>query len=98
MHIQGVAVRVVYRGKSESWRKSLFGKEKSSIIHTSVKSSASGTKDFFSCTCFSGPDKNVRNWAIGIDTYTLLILSIKQVTNKNTLYSAGNSIDRTVVT
>ena len=30
------------------------------------------------------------NWEIGIDTYTLLILCIKYITNEN-LYSTGNS-------
>ena len=29
------------------------------------------------------------NWEIGIDAYTLL-LYIKQITNKNLLYSTGN--------
>ena len=32
-----------------------------------------------------------RNWEIGIDIYTLLILYIKQVTNEKILYSTGNS-------
>ena len=32
-----------------------------------------------------------RNWEIGIDTYTLLILCIKQTTNENIMYSTGNS-------
>ena len=31
------------------------------------------------------------NWEIGIDVYTLLILCIKYITNKNLLYSSGNS-------
>ena len=30
------------------------------------------------------------NWKIGIDTYTLL--SIKQITDKDLLYSTGNSV------
>ena len=30
------------------------------------------------------------NWKIGIDTYTLLY--IKQITNKDLLYSTGNSV------
>ena len=30
------------------------------------------------------------NWEIGIDIYTLSILCIKQITNKNLLYSTGN--------
>ena len=32
-----------------------------------------------------------RNWQIGIDIYTLLLLSIKQITNENILYTTGNS-------
>lgn len=39
-----------------------------------------------------------RNWETGIDTYTLLTLYVKYVTNENTLYSTGNSILGTVVT
>lgn len=31
------------------------------------------------------------NWEIVIDTYALLVLHIKQVINKNLLYSTGNS-------
>ena len=31
------------------------------------------------------------NWEIVIDTYALLVLNIKQVINKNLLYSTGNS-------
>ena len=34
------------------------------------------------------------NWEIGIDAYTLL-LYIKQITNKNLLYSTGNSTQYT---
>ena len=32
------------------------------------------------------------NWEIGIDMYTLLILCIKQVTNKNLLYRQGTPL------
>ena len=34
------------------------------------------------------------NWEIGIDIYTLLTLCIKQITNENLLYNAGNSTQR----
>ena len=36
------------------------------------------------------------NWEIGIDTYTLLY--IKQITNKDLLYSTGNSTQYSVMT
>ena len=36
------------------------------------------------------------NWEIGIDIYTLLY--IKQITNKDLLYSTGNSTQYSVVT
>ena len=36
------------------------------------------------------------NWEIGVDTYTLLILCIKQRTNENLLYSTGNSIENSL--
>ena len=36
------------------------------------------------------------NWEIEIDIYTLLY--IKQITNKNLLYSTGNSIQYSVMT
>ena len=36
------------------------------------------------------------NWEIGIDIYTLL--HIKQITNKNLLYSTGNSTQYSVMT
>ena len=36
------------------------------------------------------------NWEIGIDIYT--ILYIKQITNKNLLYSTGNSTQYSVMT
>ena len=39
-----------------------------------------------------------RNWEIGIDIYTLLILCVKQITNENLLYSTGNSTQCSVVT
>ena len=35
------------------------------------------------------------NWETGIDTYTLLY--VKRVTNKNLLYSTGNSIQYSVM-
>ena len=38
------------------------------------------------------------NWEIGIDIYTLLILYIKQITNKDLLYSTGNSTQYPVMT
>ena len=38
------------------------------------------------------------NWEIGIDTYPLLTLCIKWVTNENLLYSTGNSTQYSVVT
>jgi len=38
------------------------------------------------------------NWETGIDTYTLQILYIKQVTNENLLHSTGNSTRCSVVT
>ena len=38
------------------------------------------------------------NWEIGIDTYTLLILCIKQITNEDLLHSSGNSTQGSVVT
>ena len=38
------------------------------------------------------------NWEIKIDIYTLLILCIKYITNKNLLYSTGNSTWCSVVT
>ena len=31
-----------------------------------------------------------KNWEIGMDIYTLLILFIKYITNENLLYSTGN--------
>ena len=36
-------------------------------------------------------NKRGRNWEIGIDAYTLLILCIKQITNENILYNTGDS-------
>ena len=36
------------------------------------------------------------NWEIGIDVYTLLY--IKQITNKDLLYSTGNSTQQSVMT
>ena len=38
--------------------------------------------------------ENGRNWEIGIDTYTLLILCIKQITSKNLLFNTENSLVR----
>ena len=38
------------------------------------------------------------NWEIGIDTYTLLILCIKQITNENLLHSSGTPTQCSVVT
>ena len=39
-----------------------------------------------------------RNGKIGINTYTLLILYMKKITNENLLYSTGNSTQCSVVT
>ena len=39
-----------------------------------------------------------KNWEIGIDIFTLLILCIKQMTSENLLYSTGNSTRCSVVT
>ena len=39
-----------------------------------------------------------KNWEIGIDIFTLLILCIKQMTSENLLYSTGNSTQCSVVT
>ena len=33
-----------------------------------------------------------RNWEIGVDTYTLQILYIKQITNENLLYTAQETL------
>ena len=38
------------------------------------------------------------NWEIGIDTYTLLTLCIKQIIIENLLYSTGNSTQSSVGT
>ena len=38
------------------------------------------------------------NWKIVNDTYTILILCVKQVTNENLLYSTGTSTQCSVVT
>ena len=45
-----------------------------------------------------GEMKSGVTWEIGIDIYTWLILSIKQITNENLLYSIGNSTQCSVVT
>ena len=37
-------------------------------------------------------------WGTGIDTYTVLILCIKEITNENLLYSTGNSTQCSAVT
>ena len=39
-----------------------------------------------------------RNWEIGIDIYTLLILCVKQITDDNILCRTGSSTECTVVT
>ena len=36
--------------------------------------------------------ENAWIWEIGIDTYTLLILCIKQITRKNLLFNTENSL------
>ena len=38
------------------------------------------------------------NWDTGTDIYTLPIISIKQISNKNLLYSTGNSTQCSVGT
>ena len=38
------------------------------------------------------------NWEMGTDIYTLLIQSIRQITNEDLLYSTGNSTGCSVVT
>ena len=38
------------------------------------------------------------NWEIGIDINILLYISIKQITNKDLLYSTGNSTQYSVMT
>ena len=43
---------------------------------------------------YQGKRRGGINWEIGIDIYTLLY--IKQITNKNLLYSTGNSIQHSV--
>ena len=40
---------------------------------------------------YQGGRGDGRNWEIGIDTYTILILCTKYITNENILYSTGNS-------
>ena len=35
--------------------------------------------------------RSERNWEIGIETYTLLILCMKHITNVNPLYNTGDS-------
>ena len=38
------------------------------------------------------------NWGTGIDTYAVLILCMKEITNENVLYSTGNSTQGSAVT
>ena len=38
-----------------------------------------------------------KNWEIGIDIYTLLILCIKLIINESPLYSTGNTTQYSVV-
>ena len=45
-----------------------------------------------------GKGQGGMNWEIWIDIYTLLIVCIKEITNKNLLYSRGNSTHCSVVT
>ena len=37
------------------------------------------------------------NWETGVDTFTLLLLWIKQISNEKLLHSTGNSTQRSVV-
>ena len=39
-----------------------------------------------------------KNWEIGINTHTLLIICTKLITNENAMYSTGNSIHCAMVT
>ena len=43
-----------------------------------------------------GGEGGGREWEVGIDIYTLLYL--KQITNKDLLYSTGNSAEYSVIT
>ena len=50
------------------------------------------------CMDTKGGKRGRVNWKIGIDIYTLLILCIKQITDKNLPQSTGNSTQCSVVT
>ena len=39
-----------------------------------------------------GEPEGGKNWEVGIDIYTLLIVSTKEIINENILHSTGNSI------
>ena len=46
-------------------------------------------------SCFQGTvlrKSHDKNWEIGTDVYILFRLCVKQITNKNRLYSTGNSL------
>ena len=45
-----------------------------------------------------GKGQGGMNWEIWIDIYTLLIVCIKEITNKNLLYSRVNSTQYSVMT
>ena len=44
-----------------------------------------------------GKREDGMNWEIGIGIYTLLILCVKYITDKNLLYSSGNLTQCSVV-
>ena len=46
----------------------------------------------------SGEGRVGMNWEMGTDIFTLLIQSIRQITNEDLLYSTGNSTGCSVVT
>ena len=50
------------------------------------------TREAQQCIRIAKPAKwHALNWEMGIDTCTLLILCIKQITSEKPLYSSGNS-------
>ena len=62
-------------------------------LFTKQKQSHRGRKQAYG---YQGGKRGGINWEIGIDIYTLLY--IKQITNKNLLYSTGNSTQYSVMT
>ena len=65
-------------------------------LFTKQKLSHRRRKQTYSYQGREGKGKGGINWEIGIDIYTLLY--IKQITNKNVLYSTGNSFQCSVMT